>query len=112
MRLRAHPLITPFISKTLYMRQAQSQTSLCFTCKPSDEAFALIKETANEMMDRWLRYVDQGDAVPAAQQEALHQRDVLIRRAIAERDPANPMGVRLFGEQMTDELVKGLWGGL
>lgn len=111
-KVRSHPLLSPFISKTLYMRQAQSQTSLCFTCKPSEEAFALIEQTAHDLMDRWLTCVDQGEAVPAAQQQTLRERDRLIRRAIAERDPANPMGVRLFGEQMTDELVKGLWGGL
>ena len=34
-----------------------------------------------------------------------------LATALAERDPANVMGVRYFGEQMTADLVKALWGG-
>lgn len=48
---------------------------------------------------------------PAEEQAALAARDLHIRRAIAERDPANPIGAKLFGEQMANRLVRGLWGG-
>lgn len=108
--LRKDNRLSPFTSKTLYMRQAQSQTSLCYVCKASDDTLTLVSELAHEMLDRWLQWVDTAEAVPAAEQEALAARDLFVRRAIAERDPANAMGVRLFGAQMTDTLVRALWG--
>ncbi len=33
------------------------------------------------------------------------------RKTIAERDPANIMAVRFFGQELTDRLVRALWGG-
>jgi hypothetical protein len=30
---------------------------------------------------------------------------------VADRDPANVIGVRFFGEEMTERLVRALWGG-
>lgn len=109
--LHSDSRFTPFTSKTLYMRTGQSVTSLCFTCKPTEETLGVIRDAAHEMLDRWLTWVDAGEAVPETDQLALAERDLFIRRAIAERDPANAMGVRLFGAAMTEKLVRGLWGG-
>ena len=40
-----------------------------------------------------------------------YARDLAVRRNVADRDPANAMGVRFFGEEMTERLVRSLWGG-
>ena len=40
-----------------------------------------------------------------------HFADSFFRRAIADRDPANIVGEQLFGKEMADKLVRGLWGG-
>jgi hypothetical protein len=72
---------------------------------------ALIREVAHEMMDRWLVYVDVADIVPAEERAAVAQRDLIVRKAIAERDPANPMANMLFGDDLANRLVRGLWGG-
>lgn len=51
--------------------------------------------------------------IPVAEFEraALSERDLIVLRAIAERDPDNQIGVRLFGAELTDKLVRALWGG-
>ncbi|NJN44722.1 MAG: red chlorophyll catabolite reductase, partial [Anaerolineae bacterium] len=49
--------------------------------------------------------------VPAEDRPALAARDLHLRRSICERDPANAIAVRLFGEEMTESLVRALWGG-
>ncbi|MFO7540034.1 MAG: red chlorophyll catabolite reductase [Chloroflexota bacterium] len=101
---------SPFVSKALYMRQSQSHTSHCYLVAPTDDTIATIRKLAHQMMDRWLGWLDDPEPTPAADQPALAQRDQFIRRAIAERDPANAMGVRLFGEELTNHLVRALWG--
>lgn len=109
--LRQDPEFSPFVSKSLYMRQSQSASSLCFLCKPTSENVAKIKGVAHSMLDRWIGYIRTAPAVPVAERPALAARDLHVRRAIAERDPANPMGERLFGKELSDRLVRGLWGG-
>lgn len=111
LRLKQDSRFSPFVSKTVYMRQSQSHTSHCYLVPPSPETLTIIRDLAHEMMDRWLGWLDAPEPTPAAEQAALAQRDQFIRRAIAERDPANAMGVRLFGEPLTNQLVRALWGG-
>ena len=49
--------------------------------------------------------------MPVEQRAALAESDLKLRRNIADRDPANVMGVRFFGEETTNKLVRALWGG-
>jgi len=109
--LQADSRLEPYISKTLYIRQAQSHTSLCYMCPVTDETLNLVGTVAHEMMDRWLDWINQAEPVLEDQRAALAERDLVVRRAIAERDPDNQVAVRLFGAEMTDKLVRALWGG-
>lgn len=111
LRLKEDGRFSPFVSKALYMRQSQSHTSHCYLVPPADDTVAIINDLAHEMMDRWLGWLAAPEATPAGDRAALAERDLFIRRAIAERDPANAMGVRLFGETLTNQLVRALWGG-
>lgn len=109
--LRKDARFSPFVSKNLYMRQSQSAASHCYLVPPSNETIAIIRNLAHSMMDRWLAFVDAAPPVPAAERAALAARDLHMRRSIADRDPANVIGVRLFGESLSNRLVRGLWGG-
>ncbi|OUL34853.1 red chlorophyll catabolite reductase [Nostoc sp. T09] len=101
----------PFISKSLYIRQVLSPTCLLFTCPVANETLEFISNIAFEMMNPWLRWVDEAEPVPESERTALSKRDLIVRRAVAERDPGNENSVRLFGEELTDKLVRSLWGG-
>ena len=79
--------------------------------KPNDETVALIRETAHEMMDRWLGWFDDAEEVPEAERAALSARDLNIRQTVCDRDPANAIADKLFGKEMAGDLVKTLWGG-
>jgi len=102
---------SPFVSKALYMRQSQSSTSLCGLCKPTPDAVEVLREALHEHVDRWLAWQDAPPMVPDADRLALAARDLHVRRAITERDPANPMGEILFGKPLANRLVRALWGG-
>ena len=111
MEVREHPKLRPFVSRSLYVRQVMSETSFCYTTERSDEMVAFVENLANEELDRWFGWLDSAEPTPVKEREALAERDLLTRRLIAERDPANPMAVRYFGQEMADRLVRNLWGG-
>jgi hypothetical protein len=107
--LREHPYLSLFVSKALYVRQMQSPTSLCFTCPATEDSLSLLRNTAHEMCSRWLTWVKQTEPVPIDRQAALAERDLLMRRTIAERDPDHALAVKLFGAELTDQLIRALW---
>ena len=114
LELRADEGLAPFTSRALYIRQALSEVAVCFTTPgiTHDEArLDQVAELAHRRTDQWLQWVDEAEPVPAERRAQLVSDDLARRRNIAERDPANVMGVRFFGEEMTDRLVRALWGG-
>ncbi len=104
------PAMKPFISRSNYMRQAISPSGLCFTCSRDPRNVALLRATAHALMDQWIAWVKAGDPVLAKEEAGLAARDQRVRRAIAERDPANSLAERLLGKTEMETLVKLLWG--
>jgi hypothetical protein len=111
LEIRARKDVDPFVSRALYVREALSETAHCFSTPDVDAGITLIGELVERTVDRWLRYVDEAEPTPQGERRALAERDLAVRRNVAERDPANSMGVRFFGEETTDALVRALWGG-
>ncbi len=109
--VRGRPGLDRFVSRALHVRESLTETSHCWSCLDDEQALATATELAHSRLDRWLDWVDAAPAVLLEEQAALRDRDEAVRRNIAERDPANIMGVRYFGEDLTKDLVKALWGG-
>ena len=109
--VRADSGLIPFTSKALYVRQALSHVAICCTTEATEARLGQIRDLAHDRLDRWLRYVDEAEPVEVDRRPMLAANDLTRRRNIAERDPANVMSVRFFGEEMTDRLVRALWGG-
>jgi hypothetical protein len=110
--LRGDDRVAPFISRALYVREALSETAICWSApEPSDEVMALLEQAVTERVDRWLAMVATAAPTPLEDRAALAARDLTVRRNVAERDPANIMGDRLFGAELTQTLIRALWGG-
>lgn len=101
----------PFISRDFYTRVAQSPASLCYGADVNDDNMAVIRSVAHRHLDNWFAIVDKATVIDdAAERAALAERDLLIRRTITERDPANVVVDKLFGEELGQRLVGQLWG--
>ncbi|MBE9179293.1 red chlorophyll catabolite reductase [Oculatella sp. LEGE 06141] len=109
LELRDNPNLSLFVSKALYVRQMQSPTSLCFTCPATEDSLSLIRNTAHEICSRWLTWVKQAEPVPVDRQPSLAERDLQMRRTIAERDPGNAVAVKIFGAELAEQLIRSLW---
>lgn len=106
-----HDFLDPFVSRSAFVRAGLSPTAFCYMAPADERTTALVSELAEEHLERWLGWVDAAPRVPVEEQAALAAADEATRRNIAERDPANVMGERYFGADMTDRLVRALWGG-
>ncbi|MET9490734.1 oxidoreductase [Nocardia sp. NPDC006630] len=106
-----HPDFTWFTSRTGFIRASLSPTAYCYSFPATRPNLDTVRDLLTAKVDQWLGWVDAAAAVPAAEQAALAARDLRIRRNIAERDPANVMGERMFGPELTQRLVRALWGG-
>ncbi|WP_084000812.1 oxidoreductase [Actinomadura kijaniata] len=106
-----YPELEWFTSRAGFIRASLSPTAQCYSFPRSDRLLGLVRRLTHEHVDRWLRWVDGAEPVPGPERAGLAATDLAIRRNIAERDPANVMGVRYFGQETTDRLVRGLWGG-
>lgn len=112
LKLQANPNLTPFVSKSAYVRSFQSPVSLCYTCLPNDDNLNLIRTVAHEMTERWLISIDEAAPLSENMRSSLAKRDLFIRRSSAECDPGNKMAEQILGTELTDKIVKALWGGL
>jgi hypothetical protein len=111
MQLRSDKRFAPFVSQDMSMRLYQSPTSHCYLVPPTDETLPIVRETAHEMLDRWLGWFAEAEIVPQAERAALSARDLAMRQTICDRDPANIIADKLFGRVYAAELVRTLWGG-
>ncbi|WP_104106287.1 oxidoreductase [Nocardioides sp. 616] len=103
--------LEPFVSRSAFVRAGLSPTAYCMMGPGDSRTTELVTELAERHLDRWLGWVAEAEQVPAEEQAELAATDELTRRNIAERDPANEMGDRFFGPEMTQQLVRALWGG-
>ncbi|MEP5568435.1 MAG: hypothetical protein ABJN62_11415 [Halioglobus sp.] len=101
----------PFISRDLYTRVAMTPTAVGYTAKAEDDVLSKVKGIALSRLDRWLNWVDEAPLTNPADRPAIAARDELIRKTICQRDPANNLGDRLFGEEAAKAMVATLWGG-
>lgn len=106
-----HPALDWFTSRAGFIRASLSPTAYCYSMPRDPEHVDLVRSLTHAHVDRWLGWVDAAPAVPPDERGALAAADLATRRNIAEQDPANVMGVRYFGEETTDRLVRALWGG-
>jgi hypothetical protein len=102
---------SPFVSRDVYTRASLSPNVFCFSAKINEITLASIEAASHAALDRWLAWVDAAIPLPPEQRPAQAERDEFLRRTICERDPANAIAVRLFGQKLTDRLVATLWGG-
>ena len=111
LELQEDERFNPFITRELYTRTALTATAVIYIARADDAMLKKIRDIARSRFERWLGWLEQAPQTPVEQRAAIARRDEQVRRNICERDPANNLGDRLFGEQVTADMVATLWGG-
>jgi len=110
LEVTADARFAPFVSREVYIRGALSPVGICVTAAVTEANIHYCMDLAAETLERWIGWVKDAPAVPAAAQAALGARDLFVRRTICERDPANVIAERLLGPELTETLVRVMWG--
>ena len=111
LNLQQEPSLSMYTSKSVYIRQFMSPIRLCYTSPATNDTVNLIRTFANEMLERWINWVDEAEPVAEDIRTALAERDLFLRRSSAEQDPGNKLAEQMFGKELTDKVVQALWGG-
>ena len=112
LRMREDPRIQPFVSRTAFVRAAVSPVGLNFISPPGTEGVIdIVRTEAHRTLDLWLDLVESAEKVAPKERAALAARDLAFRKNAAELDPANVVVEGLYGKELTQGLVRALWGG-
>lgn len=108
--MQANSAFRPFISRDFYTRSTLSPASLCYGAAVNEANMATLRKVAHTHLDNWFELLDSANPLSGAERATVAERDLLIRRTITERDPANIVVEKLFGAKLGKRLVGQLWG--
>ncbi|MCS6843220.1 MAG: hypothetical protein NZ528_02700 [Caldilineales bacterium] len=103
--LRRHPAYRTFNPVHLYTRSTLSPIAVCGLL-PFDDFRAVVEPVMLQYVAKWVELVQAAEPTPPERRAALRARDVLVRRTIVEKDPANILADRLVGVPMRERLVR------
>jgi Red chlorophyll catabolite reductase (RCC reductase) len=111
LQMQSDKRFMPFISQSAFVRFAVSAIGMNLISPPNTEGTVeTFNDLAHEHFDRWLNWSKETDEVPNEKRAEIAHRDMAIRRNTAELDPANVLVEKIYGKELVDNLVKGLWG--
>ena len=110
LELRVDPRLTQFVSRSAYIRQVLSDVAICSSLDNNEENWELMRTEAHRLVDIWLGWVKEATPVPVEKRAELAERDLILRRTIVKRDPANVLAARRLGPDIEERLVNALWG--
>ncbi len=93
-----------------YIRDVTSSTAFCYSGPMEQKTVDIIQGYGEEHLDRWLSWWDDAEPTEPEERAGLAQLTEDLRRVVAVKDPANSVATRLFGQDITDNLVSALWG--
>jgi hypothetical protein len=99
-----------FTSIDPYIRLSKSPVACGFSSPITDENIDRFAALGQKYLDRWFGWMEDPELTPADEIEAVRRRDIAIRREQGRRDPANPIGEKMFGVERGRRLLHGLWG--
>lgn len=105
LELQSDPRFKSFISCDLYTRIAMTPTAVGYGARIDDDVIAKISGVAMPRLERWLQWLDAATMTSVTVRTELSARDERIRKNICERDPANNLGLKLFGKDNADATV-------
>lgn len=104
--LRGHENFQWSVSHGNYMRALTNPVTQSLMGELNDENIDILEQYVDEMVTRWLGWIDSATPVPENERAELQRRDHTVREMGYARDPMNKLAVQVFGEGMVDAMVE------
>ena len=104
--LRGHENFQWAVSHGNYMRALTNPVTQSLMGELNNDNIDILEKYVDEMVTRWLGWIDAATPVPEADRAALRQRDHIVREMGYARDPMNKLAVQVFGEGQVDAMVE------
>lgn len=103
--LRRNLRYKTFTPVHLYTRSTLSPIAICGLL-PFDDFKAVVEPVMLQYVRQWVEFVKHAKPLDPEKRTAVRQRDIVLRRTIVEKDPANVLADRLVGVPMRERLVR------
>ena len=104
--LRGHEDFQWSVSHGTYMRALTNPATQSLMGELDDANIDVLEKYVDEMVTRWLNWIDDAPGVPHEHREELQRADHTIREMGYARDPMNKLAVQVFGEGNVDHMVQ------
>lgn len=104
--LRGHESFQWSVSHGTYMRALTNPATQSLMGDLNDANIDVLEAYVDEMVGRWLRWIDRAPGVAAGSRDELQRADHTIREMGYARDPMNKLAVQVFGEGNVDDMVQ------
>jgi len=103
--LRGHENFQWSVSHGNYMRALTNPVTQSLMGELDHDNIDILEKYVDEMVTRWLGWIDSAEPVPEDERAILRQRDHTVRELGYARDPMNKLAVQVFGEDMVAAMV-------
>jgi len=99
LKFRSDPNWTRFVSHGTYLRALMSPIATSSHTELTDENIDTCEKYLEKFIDRWFRWLDEAEEVPAAERAAQQDYDFKVRELGYRTDPMNILPQKIFGQQ-------------
>ena len=103
--LRGHENFQWSVSHGTYMRALTNPATQSLTGDLNDNNIDILETYVDDMVSRWLGWIDRAEPVAEADRAALRQRDYTVREMGYARDPMNKLAATVFGDGMVEHMI-------
>lgn len=104
--LRGHENFQWSVSHGNYMRALTNPATQSLMGELNDDNLDILDTYVDEMVTRWLGWLDNAKPVPLEERAELRRRDHIVREMGYARDPMNKLAKQVFGEGMVETMVE------
>ena len=96
---RGDPNWTRFVSHGTYLRALMSPVATSSTAELTDDNIGTCEKYLETFVDRWFRWLDEAEEVPAEERAAQQEYDFTVRELGYRTDPMNVLTQKIFGDE-------------
>ena len=106
LKFRSDPKWTRFVSHGTYLRALMSPVAVSSHAELNDDNITTCEKFLGGFIDRWFRWLDEGDPVPEEERAAQQAYDYTVRELGYRTDPMNVLPQKVLGAEAFNQRLE------